>query len=100
MASIALSFWLFVGYVAFPLIAIAGFVLHYRLKEKATLTLAIGLAVSVAGLVIELLSPTTHSGFPLSWYLGTTIIYVGISVACVGFVWLSLIAGRIKGRDI
>ena len=94
------------GAVALPLLAIAGFILHYRLRLASTLTLAVGLAIAVVGEFLQLLSPFAiwayqelQSGlvvgeFPPVWYLGSVIASAGLLVTCVGFAWFALTARK------
>ena len=100
------------GFAALPILAVASVVLHFKLRLRSTIVLATGLVVTVVGELLQLFTPfqtatfeealeTTIAGeLPAIWYIGGAVCAVGILLTCIGFVWLSVTAHRVMGRDI
>lgn len=105
MAKLAHYFSVYVTWIAIPCLALIGILFHIKQKTKESLIFASGIVIIALGSIIQVLSPfhkmtldeaekvLSSSGPPLSWYIGSITISIGLIVAMIGF---ALVTWRIK----
>src|SRR5215831_16925949 len=106
LSSVAHAFSFLGGLVALPLLAVAGVILHRRLRLRPTLTLAVGLVAATVGEFLQVFSPFARwsfqelqgglvmGEFPPIWYLGGVLTSIGLLITCVGFCWFAFTASK------